>query len=163
MRIGLLGRETVTAVHVNEEVRQAQRIDDSARGDDRLVGKHRHLAMDAIGVADHCEHFFYAVIEVGVIEFVHPVVSQKIFQRFFDMSVVLGISQGAADQHRRAVADVGSNHVAGSSGRLKCRSMAVTEWIRSSRESTSVPSRSKIRSLILRGSNWRWKWITGTL
>lgn len=51
-----------------------------------------------------------------VVELVGAIVRKKIFQRLFHHGLVLGIAQGAADQRRCPIADIGGNHIAGKFG-----------------------------------------------
>ena len=53
------------------------------------------------------ERFAHAGIEGGVVEIVLAVVLEKILERFLDFRLSRLVAQGAADQQRGAVADVG--------------------------------------------------------
>src|SRR3984957_16454067 len=80
-RFGFLGRKTIAAVYLREELSQPERVDDSPRRNDRLVCKHRHLARIPVrGIPNRRQHLRNSRVDGGVIEFVLPVVRKKEFQ-----------------------------------------------------------------------------------
>ncbi len=118
-RVGLFGGEAVATVDVEEELGEAEGFHDRAGGNYGFVREHGHLTGHAVGITNCAEHFFDAVVYVGVIELVNTVVAEEVLQAFFYYGFIPGIAEGATHEGRSAVAYVGGNHVAGKRGAAK--------------------------------------------
>ena len=65
------------------------------------------------------QRFLYALIQVGVVQFVFAVVGEKVFQAGAHQLLVVGlVAERPPDQRRRPVSHVAGNHAVGQFGAL---------------------------------------------
>ncbi len=108
--VGLLGGKAVAAIDLDEERADAQCLTDTPRRIHRLVRQHHHLAPVA-AIPQRLQGLLHALVEGGVVQLVLAVVEDEVLQGLAHQVAVVGVAQGAADQHRRAVAHVALHHL----------------------------------------------------
>ncbi len=104
MRFLLL--EAVAPIDALEMGGETQTVDDGLDETYWLVGKHGHLDPGGVELVENVAH---TGIERGVVEHMLAIIRQKILKRALDGFVRIRGPQRFADQHGRAVADVGVN------------------------------------------------------
>jgi hypothetical protein len=98
---------------MKKEISEAKCFDYGARRIDWLIGEYSHFARSAVAGGYGGKHFSYAIVEVGVVEFVNAVVGEKVLEAVFYEPFIARIAEGAAHEHGSAVAYVGGDYVAG--------------------------------------------------
>ncbi len=77
-----------------------------------FVGEYCHFSRNPVRL-DMFQGFWNSIVNPRVIELMLTVVRQEEFESFFEEMFVVGVTQCPANQHRRAVANIGGHDFAG--------------------------------------------------